>query len=54
MKYLAAALFVLGLGLTTGAATQDWIPMMLAQSALGLLTFASSVMVAGLIDLDKE
>ena len=38
MRYIAAFLIVMGLGMMTGAGSHDWLPMVLAQGALGVAT----------------
>jgi hypothetical protein len=38
MKYIAAFLIILGLGIIGGAETQDWFPMFAAQIGLGTAT----------------
>lgn len=45
MKYLAAFLIVLGLGITIGAETQDWFPLFAAQIGLGAATLFGGYLV---------
>ena len=38
MRYIAAFLIVMGLGIMAGAGSHDWLPMVAAQGALGVTT----------------
>ena len=53
MKYLTAIFLVLGFGIITGASTQDWMPMLIAQLGLGTIILIAAAMVASLIN-DKD
>jgi hypothetical protein len=54
MRYLSAALIVLGFGIIAGAETQEWIPMLITQSILGLLTLGSGVAMASQISTSED
>ena len=54
MKYLAAILIVLGLGIITGAATQEWLPMLITQVGLGTVTLIAGGLVAGHIKTEED
>ena len=54
MKYISAALIVLGLGIVLGAETHDWFPMFAAQIALGTVTLISGGLFATLIKTEED
>jgi len=54
MKYVSAALIVLGLSITIGAEAHDWFPMFAAQIALGAVTIISGGLFATLINTSEE
>ena len=54
MRYLSAALVVLGLGIVVGAETQDWLPMFTAQVALGTVTLITGGLFATQIDIEED
>jgi len=54
MKYISAALIVLGLGIVLGAETHDWFPMFAAQVALGTVTLISGGLFATLIKTEED
>jgi len=54
MKYVSAALIVLGLSISIGAEAHDWFPMFVAQIALGMTVSFSGVLFATQIDFDND
>jgi len=56
MKYISAALIVLGLGIALGAEAHDWLPMFATQVALGTITAITGVLFAShtFTDTDEE
>jgi len=53
MKYITAGLIVLGFSVLAGAAHHEWLPMMVAQIALGGCILFAGALCAEQID-DKE
>lgn len=53
-KYISATLIVLGLGIITGAATQDWMPMLIGQLALGTVTLIGGGLFATLVEDEED
>ena len=50
MKYIAAFLIVLGLGIIAGSETHDWMPMFMAQIGLGVATTLFGYLFATQVD----
>jgi len=54
MKYVSAALIVLGLSIVLGAEAHDWFPMFITQIALGMVTSFFGILVAIQINTDEQ
>lgn len=54
IRYTAAALIVLGLGISAGAGSHDWFPLVAAQGGLGIATMASGYLFLTLINDDGD